>query len=172
MLSDPLPFAFTKAKALGVSCRSEVDSDRPFLLALYRTTREDELALVDWPEATKALFIHQQFSAQHSEYGQSRPNLRRLLIGRSGTAIGRFYIDLSDECCHLVDISLLPVVRGQGIGSALISDLLAYAATKAAKVTLSVIGTNPAKQLYARMGFNVTGATDLYHQMSWSPPQC
>lgn len=162
--------ALPRAQALGVSCRPEIDADRPFLLALYATTRADELAMTDWPDATKAMFVLQQFSAQHRDYVQSRPGLWRLVVQRDGAAAGRLYIDQTGASCHLVDISLMPELRNQGIGAALLNDLMAYAAGLAKDVTLSVIGTNPAKALYVRLGFQTTDTASYYHSMSWTPP--
>lgn len=44
------------------------DGDIPFLKKVYRSTREDELQLTDWPESQKESFIDQQFSAQNAYY--------------------------------------------------------------------------------------------------------
>ena len=46
------------------------DADMPFLLRLYGTTREAELALTNWTREEKARFIEMQFGLQHHHYTQ------------------------------------------------------------------------------------------------------
>lgn len=166
-----MPFPLDAAAALGLTLRAATDDDLPFLSALYASTRADELALTGWPEATKALFVVQQFSAQHGDYLKTYPGMERLIVERDSVAIGRIYVDLTSEVCDLIDIAIMPVFRGQGIGGALLIDLLGHAAQGAKPVTLSVIAANPAARLYARLGFKTTEKGSLYNSMTWKPPQ-
>ena len=75
-----MPFALDASVALGLSMRVATDADMPFLCTLYATTRADELAMTGWPEATKSMFVVQQFSAQHSSYTQAYPDIERLVV--------------------------------------------------------------------------------------------
>jgi ribosomal protein S18 acetylase RimI-like enzyme len=77
---------------------------------------------------------------------------------------------VSDEC-HLIDIALMPAVRGQGLGGTLLADLMAYAAGAGKPVDLSVIAHNPARRLYERLGFVTTETGSLYNMMKWEPPR-
>lgn len=166
-----MPFALDASAALGLSLRPATDADLPFLSALYGSTRANELATTGWPEATKALFVVQQFSGQHGEYLQRFPELERCIIEAGGSAIGRIYVNLTGATCHLVDISMMPEFRGCGRGTALIADLMAHAARATKPVTLSVLASNPAARLYARMRFRFTEKTDAYSKMKWTPPR-
>jgi ribosomal protein S18 acetylase RimI-like enzyme len=166
-----MPFALDAAAALGLSLRPAKDDDLPFLSALYGSTRADELATTGWPAATKALFVVQQFSGQHGEYLQRFPDLERLIVEEGGAPIGRIYVNLTGETCHLVDISLMPAARGHGRGSALLADLMADAARAGKAVTLSVLASNRAEQLYTRLGFRVTDLGPAYNRMRWTPPR-
>ncbi len=47
--------------------------------------------------------------------------------------------------------------RGMGIGTALLAGLIEYASAHYPALSLSVSKTNPARRLYARLGFKVTG---------------
>ncbi|EGQ8020132.1 GNAT family N-acetyltransferase [Vibrio sp. B511a] len=58
---------------------------------------------------------------------------------------------------EIIQIQILPAFQGLGIGSKLITGLIDTAAKSEAKVGLSVIGSNPAKVLYERLGFQVIG---------------
>ena len=53
--------------------RPVADSDREFLVELYGSVREPELAEVPWHEATKRAFVEQQFTAQDAAYRGNYP---------------------------------------------------------------------------------------------------
>ena len=165
-----MPFPLDAAAAFGLSYRAVSDADMPFLSALYASTRADELNMTGWPEVTKSLFVVQQFAAQHGDYAKNYPGMERRVIERGGAAIGRIYVDLTRDACHLIDIALMPVARGQGVGRAILTDLMAHAAHLKKPVTLSVIADNPARRLYERMGFATTETGALYNSMKWQPP--
>lgn len=58
-----------------------------------------------------------------------------------------------------VSMALLPAYRGQGIGTALLTALIAQATERYAALSLSVDPQNPAMRLYERLGFVVVGAS-------------
>ncbi len=58
-----------------------------------------------------------------------------------------------------ISIALLPECRGQGIGTELMSRLIAYARGHNPGVSLSVVATNPALRLYERLGFQRVSIT-------------
>jgi GNAT superfamily N-acetyltransferase len=166
-----VPFPLHAAAALGLSFRPVTDADMPFLSALYASTRADELSMTGWPEATKALFVVQQFAAQHGDYAGKYPRMERRIVEQRGAAIGRVYVDLTGDACRLIDIALMKVSRGQGAGGAILTDLMAYAASVEKPVKLSVIADNPARRLYERMGFVTIETGALYNRMEWLRPK-
>jgi len=58
-----------------------------------------------------------------------------------------------------LSIAVRPEYRGLGIGTLLLKELLAYADSRHAAVSLSVSNANPAMRLYGRFGFQVVSAT-------------
>jgi ribosomal protein S18 acetylase RimI-like enzyme len=62
-----------------------------------------------------------------------------------------------DETTPELSIAILPEYRGQGIGSKLIVHLLEKTQSYYGAICLSVSADNPAKRLYQRLGFEVTG---------------
>ncbi len=144
--------------------------DLCWLPALYASTREQELQAVPWPAPAKQMFLAQQFAAQHQHYLARYPQAHFLAIEYGGQAVGRYYIDESGKDDLLVDISLFPAWRGQGIGSALIQSQQQASAERGRGLALSVMVHNVAAQrLYARLGFVVTAESQdgLYLPMHW-----
>ena len=155
---------------MGISlCRSRPD-DLVFLYQVYASSRAEEMALlVDWDDAQKEEFLRFQFKAQHTHYQEHYPNARYDLIMQNGEAIGRLYIERMENEIRLMDIALLPQYRNQGIGRALMQDVLDEARDTGKFVSLHVEEVNPARRLYERMGFLVKGDVSFYKLMHWIP---
>jgi ribosomal protein S18 acetylase RimI-like enzyme len=159
-----------EASALAVTLRPMTDADLGFTAALYASTREAELASVPWPAETRHAFLTQQHAAQHAHYQQHYRGMAAAIVERGGAAIGRLYLYETPGEIRIVDISLMPEARRQGIGAALLRDVLAVATPDSRRVTIHVEKNNPARTLYARLGFTIVdedrGAYDLWE---WRP---
>ncbi len=168
-LAPPAPLA-----TAGYSLRAVRAGDQDFLRRLYREVRRDEFAGLGWPEAATAALIDSQFDLQRRQYEDDHPGGEFYLVERAGTPIGRLYVDRTGPAFELVEISLLPDHRGQGLGAALIGALLDAARTGGAdRVVLSVTTDNPARGLYRRLGFRETAPpsafAEAYVEMAWTP---
>ena len=97
--------------------------DMDFLHRVYRSTREEELKLVDWTEAQKAAFVAHQFHAQHEHYQTHYTGATWDVILADGEPAGRLYVARWAEEIRIVDIALLPGFRNRGIGARLFRDL-------------------------------------------------
>lgn len=162
-----------RARQCGVALRPEVAADLPFLQALYRSTREAELDRTQWPEAQKAQFIDLQFRAQRSHYLQHYPDALWLILEKDGDAIGRLYLERWSSEHRIIDIALLPQWRGQGIGQALLLDVIDEAMSAGKAVGIHVEKQNPAVSLYQRLGFRCVedkGVYDLLKLPAGQPP--
>src|SRR4030095_6194688 len=107
-----------------ISLRPTTPGDEPFLLNLYATTRTSELAVLALDERQKQAFVRMQFGAQAQQYRMTYPNANNSIILMKEEAVGRLIVDRSEHELTLVDISLLPEHRGQGIGTRIINELL------------------------------------------------
>lgn len=154
----------------GITYRTETDADVPWLCDLYRTTREAELQQVDWPEELKQAFIQQQFSAQREQYRQHYPGAAFLVIEREGDAVGRLYLHHTRHEVRLMEVTLLPALRGQGLGTRLMAALLAWSRQLKLPMTLHVEPFNPAQRLYQRLGFVTREVRGIYHFMCCDAP--
>lgn len=157
-----------KAAAFGVNYRVMTDGDLPFVAALYATTRAEEVAVTGWPPAVQAAFLDQQHRAQHAHYRSAYPDGEWLLIEQAGEPVGRLYLARQDGALLIVDISLLPALRGSGLGTAILTDLLG---SESGPVELHVEYRNPARRLYERLGFALVDEEEgaIHHRMIRPP---
>jgi len=145
------------------------DADRPFLCALYASTRENEMRLLDWTEEQKNSFLTQQFDAQHHYYHEQFSAADFLVVEREGKAIGRIYLDRRPDELRLIDIALIPEVRNRGLGKALLLDLLDEGQATSLPVRIHVEQFNPAMRLYLRLGFKTVEDQGVYQLLEWQP---
>lgn len=153
------------ARQSGLVVRHETSEDYPFIVALYASTRAEELARVNWPESARTQFLEQQSAAQIRHYRQHFPAAAYLLVERDSQSIGRLYLDRRPGELRLMDIALLPDARGQGWGRVLMAAVLNLAASGREAVGLHVEPDNPARGWYQRLGFVDQGPEGLYRFM-------
>jgi ribosomal protein S18 acetylase RimI-like enzyme len=155
---------------VSVSLRPITADDMDFLLRLYRSTREEELAMVvDWNEEQKDWFIRMQFDAQHTWYQEHYVGASFDVVLIDGEPAGRLYVHRREREIRLVDISFLPEFRNRGLGSTLLRDLCAEAEAAGKPLTIHVEKYNPAMRLYQRLGFSRIDETGPYDLMEWKP---
>lgn len=166
----PPAFALPAAlRAQGYALRSEAESDTPFLTQLYASTREDELAPVPWTAEQKAAFLAQQFAAQRHHYRTHNPTCRFEVIQRDGVPVGRLYLEEFSHRLHIVDIALLPACRGHGLGTQILEAIHQLSRDSGRPVTIMVEKFNPARRLYARLGYAEVEDHNVYLELEWRP---
>ena len=154
--------------ASSLEFRPVVDSDLPFLEALYASTRDD-ITTVPWSAEDKRRLLSMQFHAQHEHYRRYFPRAQFDIILCQDRPVGRLYVDRTSEEHRLIDIALLPDSRGRGLGSAVIEALLEEAARARKSVRLRVEPHNPAARLYQRLGFRTIANEQLNWHMECRP---
>jgi len=170
-LSPPSAFALPAALLQkGYRLRPETETDIPFLMALYATTREKDLLPVPWPDEVKAAFCAQQFQAQRSYYYSAIEHCRFDVIERHGEPVGRLYLQDRPTRLHIIDIALMPAMRGQGLGTAILEALHALGQQTGRGVGIMVEIYNPALNLYRRLGYRHVEEHGLHLEMEWLPP--
>ena len=162
--------ALADALPAGYALRPRAPNDLPFLSRLYASTREQELRVVDWSDAQKAAFLQDQFDKQHAHYLQHYPRAQWLVIEHGPSPVGRIYLEQTSREIRLMDVALLPEVRGRGMGTALMHGLLAHADAAGLPVSLHVEPFNPASRLYRRLGFVEREARGYYLFMERAAP--
>lgn len=166
-----MPPPLRAAAALKIDYRPISDSDLPFLFEVYGSTRAEELAPTGWTTEMKVQFLQHQFGAQHDHYQRHYPDAEWLVILRGADSVGRLYVEEWPSQIRLIDIAILPDFRGQGLGSAILSDLRDWASEKAKPLTIHVEKSNPARSLYDRMGFAFVQENGAYDLLEWRPEE-
>jgi ribosomal protein S18 acetylase RimI-like enzyme len=154
-----------------VTLRPVAAGDEPFLLRVYAGTRAEELAPVPWTDEQKAAFVAQQFAAQTAHYAQHYAGMTADVILIGGEPAGRLLVARWAEEIRIVDIAILPELRGTGAGSALLEELIAEGAAAGKRVSIHVERENRALGLYERLGFRPVGEHGVYLRMEWDPAQ-
>lgn len=150
--------------------RPIAETDQAFLRALYATTRQHEVAQLDWSCAAIDTFLSQQFDAQHRYYQAHFPDADFCVIEMGGQPIGRAYLSWNAEHLQIIDLALLPDWCGRGIGGGLLGEWLGRADALGLSVGLHVENYNPAQRLYQRHGFECAGENGVYRKLH-RPPQ-
>ncbi|MGA7673668.1 MAG: GNAT family N-acetyltransferase [Rhizomicrobium sp.] len=152
----------------GFTLRPETEDDTSFLGQLYASTREDELALVDWSAEQKQAFLAGQFQAQRHHYRTYLAGCSFDILEYNGVPIGRLYLDVRPSRLHIADIALMPEWRGKGIGTAILEMLIGMGSSMGKSVGIFVEKFNPALRLYRRLGFIEIQDTGVYLEMEWT----
>ncbi|MBZ5491810.1 MAG: GNAT family N-acetyltransferase [Acidobacteriia bacterium] len=149
--------------------RPAMPDDRDFLFRLYVSTRIEEIRGFGWNTVQQEAFFRMQFNAQQQWYQSTYSTAENQIIEKDHEPIGRMIVQRERDTWRLLDISLLPEHRGQGIGGELIRNLIKDCGAAGAVLQLQVVNTNPAQRLYTRLGFIKTGQDQIYTQMELRP---
>lgn len=103
-----------------------------------------------------------QFDAQQQHYQSYYPNASLSIINWNERRIGRLYAaELADEI-RIIDITILPKYRNQGIGTKLVTDILQSGAELAKPVQIYIESFNRSAQLFSRLGFEPVSELDVH----------
>jgi len=129
-----------------IEMRAATEADAELVYAIKREAYTDSAirAYGSWDEA-----FHRRFTRE------ILPHTRLLIV--DGAIIGWLAVRHASEESEIVELHLLPAHQRKGYGRQVIRAVINEAGSK--PVTLSVLKINPARSLYERLGFIVTGET-------------
>lgn len=143
-----------------IRLRPASPSDLPFLLTLRQLTMTEHLQRVGAPTDDEA--HHQRIAAHFDD---------AMIVCESANAgihsIGLLKVTRAAAEWHVHQVQIHPSRQGQGIGEAVLRELLAEAAREHVSVSLSVLHGNPARRLYERLGFRLLSETDSCANLIW-----
>ena len=146
---EALTEALADARAFrGWVLRGAQPKDEDFLFALHRDAMG---AYVDQTWGWDEEWQRAHFAANYAPE-------RQAVIVRGGTVlrdVGRISLTRHWRKIFLRDIELMGPERNRGVGTAIITAVVALARDSDRYVELRVLRCNPAQRLYARLGFRV-----------------
>ncbi|MBI1765933.1 MAG: GNAT family N-acetyltransferase [Acidobacteria bacterium] len=155
----------TATRPSNLELRPVSPTDEEFLVRLYGSTREAELALVPWDDAQREMFIRFQYLAQQNHYQTEYPDAQPLLVLFDGQAAGRLYVHRRAHEIRLLDYTLAPAQRANPSGTELIRNLMQEAAAAGKPLNIHLEPLNWAQALFEQLGFvpmTTNGAHVLY----------
>jgi len=146
---DPLTRTLAGTAAFrGYALRQATAGDEGFLYELHREAMREYVEITwGWNEAWQRTHFATSYSPLHNAV---------IVRTASGPAdVGRISLTRHWRSIFLRDIELAAGERGHGIGSAILGAVIALAEDSERHVELNVLACNPARHLYARLGFRV-----------------
>jgi len=144
-----------------ITLRPVRESDDPFLLELYASTRAAEMALVPWTAEQKDAFVRMQFAGQKTGYAKEYPDAQHSLICLDDEPVGRVYLSRSENCFHILDITMATAQRGNGIGTIVLREILQDADQAGRPTSIYVDSFSPSQRLFERLGFQVVSVKEF-----------
>jgi GNAT superfamily N-acetyltransferase len=95
---------------------------------------------------------------------------RSRIVVVDGHDVGFIFVIEDADTAFLAGIYLTPEMRRRGIGSALVRDVIETTVRRGKALTLRVLKLNPARRLYERLGFFITGETESHFLMRCTVP--
>jgi GNAT superfamily N-acetyltransferase len=108
---------------------------------------------------------------QRERFERSTEPATHQVIELDGDPVGCQWVRSHPDARELVRIYLLLGAQNQGIGTMLMRRLLDEARGTRQPLRLRVLKLNPAKDLYLRLGFAITGENETHYQMEIAWPE-
>jgi len=149
-----------------ITRRPEMPADEPFLRQMIIASVAQELMAWTWPEAIRDHLLGVQYTAKLGSLRANYPQACSEIILVDSQPAGWIFLDETPEQIHLAEIMVSIEMRGQGVGAAVLQEVLAAADRAGKPVRLLVNPMNTrAIQLYERLGFACTGGNEVQHEM-------
>jgi len=143
-----------------VTLRPATSDDLEFLYTVVRESmgRYIEQTFGAWDE-----------EAQRRRFETSTPPESHEIVLLDGEPAGCLKVRHTPVAVRLDRVFLLPEFQGRGIGTGLIREQMGIAEAKGLPLRLQLLRVNPARRLYERLGFRLTGETETHYLMEHTP---
>lgn len=152
-----------------VRVRPATATDVEVIFRVFASARDETGAQAGWADARRETLLRQLFDEQERHFRAYFPDAERGVVEIDGAPAGRLYVQRRAVEMLLLDITLFPERRCQGVGTALLRDLQERACADRVPLRLVVEGFNPARRLFERLGFVEVGQEGRYRQLEWRP---
>jgi ribosomal protein S18 acetylase RimI-like enzyme len=153
-----------------ITLRPETEGDEPFLRRLAMAVMEAEPGVSGWPAAVRDRLLDMQYEARRrSRRTEFTGAVSRVIQADAVDAGWVVTASLPGEI-RVVEIMVSPELRGRGVGTAVMNEVMAEAARLRRPVRLSVDHSNPdANLFYLKLGFERSGGDELRSSMEYKP---
>lgn len=134
---------------LEIKYKPALKSDLNFLLGLRIQTMNPHLIASSLPVSDETHLQRIEYQFEHAT-----------IIEINKRDIGLLKVHRQANNIELIQIQVAPSYQGNGIGRRILNDLIKEAIESEKSITLSVLKTNQAKNLYLSVGFKIVGETD------------
>jgi ribosomal protein S18 acetylase RimI-like enzyme len=158
-----------------ISLVAAAPRDKDFLYELFAASRPTLPPALFSPGSPLEQLGRHQFSLRDADYAE-RFGYSRSIILVEGRNTGVIWLHREANRIHIVDLAIIPDMRGHGVASQVLAGVLREALASNAPVSLTVERVNvDAIRLYLRFGFRIIEESDardaLDLQMEWLPPR-
>jgi len=145
-----------------IGLRPATLEDREYLWWLHRETMRDPVDKTwGWDDAFQRGRFDQNFD----------PRLL-VIVHKDREPIGCISVHRPGDEIFLAAIEIAPPEQNQGIATRLIEELMDEGDRSHLPVKLRVLKVNPARRVYERLGFQLTGETPTHYLMARQPSVC
>jgi ribosomal protein S18 acetylase RimI-like enzyme len=141
--------------------RPATAADYPWLWRLKRLTMRKyvEETWGGWDDAAQEAFFRRTYRSDTVQ-----------LVIVDGQNAGLLHLEREPAAIFLANIQIHPDFQNRGLGTTVIRDVLASARALGLPVRLQVLQVNlAARQLYQRLGFQISSETPTHVLMLWQP---
>lgn len=150
-----------------IKLRPETPEDENLLVAVYGSTREQELAMVPWTAEQKETFLRFQLTAQLQHYKTEYPKADYSIILFEDQPVGRVYVDHRETEFRIMDITLLSAHRGKGISSPIIRRLKDEASAVGKNLSINLDKLSQSQPIFEHLGFQAAEDTGFHVLYVW-----
>lgn len=170
-MADPLaPPDPPLATPLGLlTWRPRTDADLGLVRALFAASRRAELAHLPDGDAGRDGFIDLQLRARDHHRDATRPGASLGILTVDDVPVGQLDLHRTEGAVEVLEVAVVPGLQGHGLGGAALGHVAGRADAAGLAVQLHVEPANPARRLYERLGFLVTGKESLHLAMERPP---
>jgi GNAT superfamily N-acetyltransferase len=151
-----------------LSLRPALPEDRAFLVDVFVSARRGALAPLGWDDAAARAFLETQFEHEERDWRSHVPGAECQVVLRGGQPVGRLCLARSAQEIRVMDLTLLPEQRHQGIATRLLAELMEEARSTRRTVRLHVDRSNGLAELCRRLGFMPAATRAGTWLMEWT----
>ena len=125
--------------------------------------------MLAWNEAARQNFLQMQYAARQKYYQAHFPRASQDIIWEGSAPLGQLYVDRRETEIRILDIALLPQVRGCGIGTRFLYDLMEEAQSNQKKISIYVDTSSPFLAWFQHLGFISAEENGISCLLEWHP---